>query len=158
MTDITNISGGRPTSFRSDRINTTVQPRWTSIHILQITFSLGSNCSMSPQRFAQSRLPPTIIGGLGTGFWGSHCAKRKSLHCKSGCQTYVKKSITCSLYTVRVKKKFPNWFRSVPFTFRSFLKRRSLSVGIPFRSVLFRLVSFSHGRPRAGHYSRKAAV
>ena len=97
VTDITNISGGRPVSFRTDRINTTVQPRWTSIHILEITFSLGSNCSTSPQRFVQSRPPTTIIGGLGTGFWGSHCAKRKSLHCKSGCQT-LKKSITCSLY------------------------------------------------------------
>ena len=46
-------------------------------------------------------------------------------------------------HTVRVKKKFPNWFRSVPFTFRSFLKRRSLSVGISFRSVPFRSVPFS---------------
>ena len=42
----------------------------------------------------------------------------------------------CAMYSMR-QKKFPNWFSFVPFTFRSFLKHRSLSVGISFCSVLF---------------------
>ena len=40
----------------------------------------------------------------------------------------------CAIYSTR-QKKFPNWFHFVPFTFRSFLKHRSLRVGILFRSV-----------------------
>ena len=38
------------------------------------------------------------------------------------------------------QKRFPNWFRSVPFTFHSILKCHSLSVGFSFCSVPFRSV------------------
>ena len=44
---------------------------------IETTFSLGSNWNTSPQRFAQTRPPTTIFGGLGTSLWGGHCAIRK---------------------------------------------------------------------------------
>ena len=53
--------------------------------------------------------------------------------------------------TVCFRKKFPNWFSFVPFSFRSLLKHRSLSVGISLHSVLFSFV------PSAGVHTQVIA-